>query len=366
MALATQCPHCQTTFRVAHDQLKLRAGLVRCGSCKEIFNGIEHLLRPTDQVEPSAPPDLPDLAATPSPPRVIDTPDASLAMSNDAPNDAPSDPAASSQSATPANAPGGDLTPLANDQVSSTTLAAETAIPHDDPLLRMTLMDITPTPAADVSFAPPATGDALDATIEDLKNKPWRNTASDTDEIDDVDTALSDIPDFVQRGQRQQRRGRQWHIAMMLASLLLLVVLMAQAVVVFRNHLVASYPNTKPLLLKICTLLGCELGLLAQIDAIAIESSELQASASDQNAFTLTMLLRNRSKMVQAWPHLELTLNDSNDKPIGRRIFTPRDYLSASQDKTTGFASDSEQSVKLAFTLTRLKASGFRVYMFYP
>ncbi len=44
MALATQCPHCHTTFRVAHDQLKLRSGLVRCGSCKEIFNGIEHLL----------------------------------------------------------------------------------------------------------------------------------------------------------------------------------------------------------------------------------------------------------------------------------------------------------------------------------
>jgi predicted Zn finger-like uncharacterized protein len=28
MALATRCPHCQTTFRVANDQLKLHAGLV--------------------------------------------------------------------------------------------------------------------------------------------------------------------------------------------------------------------------------------------------------------------------------------------------------------------------------------------------
>ncbi|AMO98659.1 MJ0042 family finger-like domain protein [Collimonas arenae] len=46
MALATQCPHCQTTFRVANDQLKLRGGLVRCGSCREVFNGIEHLVRP--------------------------------------------------------------------------------------------------------------------------------------------------------------------------------------------------------------------------------------------------------------------------------------------------------------------------------
>ncbi|MFZ6820109.1 DUF3426 domain-containing protein [Undibacterium sp. Ji22W] len=46
MALATQCPHCYTSFRVANDQLKLHAGLVRCGSCKRTFNGIEYLLAP--------------------------------------------------------------------------------------------------------------------------------------------------------------------------------------------------------------------------------------------------------------------------------------------------------------------------------
>ena len=46
MALVTQCPHCHTSFRVANDQLKLHAGVVRCGSCKQTFNGIEHLLAP--------------------------------------------------------------------------------------------------------------------------------------------------------------------------------------------------------------------------------------------------------------------------------------------------------------------------------
>jgi predicted Zn finger-like uncharacterized protein len=39
MALATRCPHCDTTFRVASDQLKLRGGIVRCGACQEIFDG---------------------------------------------------------------------------------------------------------------------------------------------------------------------------------------------------------------------------------------------------------------------------------------------------------------------------------------
>ena len=39
MALATQCPHCGTTSRVAADQLKLRGGIVRCGACQGVFDG---------------------------------------------------------------------------------------------------------------------------------------------------------------------------------------------------------------------------------------------------------------------------------------------------------------------------------------
>jgi predicted Zn finger-like uncharacterized protein len=43
MSLATRCPACGTTFRVVSDQLKLQRGLVKCGSCGEIFDGIEHM-----------------------------------------------------------------------------------------------------------------------------------------------------------------------------------------------------------------------------------------------------------------------------------------------------------------------------------
>jgi predicted Zn finger-like uncharacterized protein len=53
MALATQCPHCHTTFRVAADQLKLRGGIVRCGACQRIFDGNAHLI---DLDKPAAPP----------------------------------------------------------------------------------------------------------------------------------------------------------------------------------------------------------------------------------------------------------------------------------------------------------------------
>lgn len=44
MILITKCPHCQTSFKVTDDQLKLYDGAVRCGVCQQIFNGAENLL----------------------------------------------------------------------------------------------------------------------------------------------------------------------------------------------------------------------------------------------------------------------------------------------------------------------------------
>jgi predicted Zn finger-like uncharacterized protein len=63
MALATQCPHCHTTFRVAADQLKLRGGIVRCGSCQRIFDGNAHLI---DLDKPAAPAAADTLSAPPA------------------------------------------------------------------------------------------------------------------------------------------------------------------------------------------------------------------------------------------------------------------------------------------------------------
>ena len=70
MALATQCPHCYTCFRVANDQLKLHAGLVRCGVCQSTFNGIEHLLAPGVQPQQPSEQILPPAAAAEPAPAV--------------------------------------------------------------------------------------------------------------------------------------------------------------------------------------------------------------------------------------------------------------------------------------------------------
>jgi predicted Zn finger-like uncharacterized protein len=42
--LYTRCPGCKTIFRVTEAQLALREGQVRCGHCRTVFNGREHLI----------------------------------------------------------------------------------------------------------------------------------------------------------------------------------------------------------------------------------------------------------------------------------------------------------------------------------
>ena len=39
--MQTQCPHCDTKFRVTDTQLQAADGFVRCGVCEEVFNAIE-------------------------------------------------------------------------------------------------------------------------------------------------------------------------------------------------------------------------------------------------------------------------------------------------------------------------------------
>lgn len=78
-SFVTQCPHCQTSFRVTHHQLSVARGVVRCGHCLQVFNAAKQLLEqnraasaaPAPAAAPAAPaaPALPDAeAATPAPP----------------------------------------------------------------------------------------------------------------------------------------------------------------------------------------------------------------------------------------------------------------------------------------------------------
>ena len=73
-SFVTQCPHCQTSFRVSHAQLSVARGVVRCGSCLQVFNAAKQLLEQAGKEPPVAtplPPVEPAEPVEPSPPRAI-------------------------------------------------------------------------------------------------------------------------------------------------------------------------------------------------------------------------------------------------------------------------------------------------------
>jgi predicted Zn finger-like uncharacterized protein len=55
-SFVTQCPHCQTSFRVNHNQLSVARGVVRCGACLQVFNAAKQLLEQSAAQNPVSQP----------------------------------------------------------------------------------------------------------------------------------------------------------------------------------------------------------------------------------------------------------------------------------------------------------------------
>ena len=45
----TQCPECETTFKLGAEDLRLANGKVRCGDCNHVFNALEFLAEEVEE-----------------------------------------------------------------------------------------------------------------------------------------------------------------------------------------------------------------------------------------------------------------------------------------------------------------------------
>lgn len=484
MALATQCPHCGTMFRVAADQLKLRGGIVRCGACTEVFDGNAALVDLANAAPRPSPrrrrasdaaaegmPATPAPAATPPseaaaapaalaapPPEADDDPIYTLefdrtfspygilpkASSGDdaggapqarrehealaaepepapAPTQAPADgpqpepapeavpepvpdtipaaaaePVHASEPASIAQAPADAPVALAADVQVDEELVAAPAPDHAEhpeapapaperpdapavagasgpasakagpampPLLLRESGPATVTMRAPPSAPPVAPRTPRTRAAEARAARKSKLTPTKI-EAPKLRVPEPDEPEFVRRGRQRERSGKAMRIAMLLGSVLLLLALAAQVVMHFSTALAARYPALKPTLVSLCEVVGCRVELPARVDQLVIDTGELTTLGGD--AYTFSTQLRNQGDSVQAWPSIELTLSDADDKPLVRRVFGPRDYLPAGPLLGLGFAAHAEQPVKLHFRVAQAQPSGYHVAVFYP
>jgi len=105
----------------------------------------------------------------------------------------------------------------------------------------------------------------------------------------------------------------------------------------------------------------------ATADAIKISSSDLLSDPAHPSRIQVSLLIANEAGYAEAYPHIELTLTDTHDAPLARRIFAPAEYLISTPAKAVaGIKPGSEASVDLLLDIGNLPATGYRVLVFYP
>lgn len=155
---------------------------------------------------------------------------------------------------------------------------------------------------------------------------------------------------------------RRWPWAVGLVAMLLLAV--GQLIFIYRVELAVLSPELRPLLVAACEVTGCSVPWPRRPELVGIESSDLEPAGGDR--LLLTATLKNRAPFVQEYPHLELTLTDTQDDALLRKVLAPADWLPAGQAAAAGFAARGELAVKLLLEAKGVPAVGYRLYLFYP
>lgn len=202
------------------------------------------------------------------------------------------------------------------------------------------------------------------ANIEVAENKPAiSNIASNKSPTTDYQPSHFD--DFLDKTKlnRPIKKSSLW--LWLIFALVLFMVAVAQSIYYLRNEIAIYYPNTKPYLVKACEKIACSIDLPKKIEFIIIDDSDIQEDAEYAGLMRLSSTLINQASFTQAYPNLELTLTDVEDKPKLRRFFTPKEYLPKDTDIASGLAPGQEIKIKLAMTTAGESVAGYRVFVTY-
>ncbi|MCO5410179.1 DUF3426 domain-containing protein [Ralstonia mojiangensis] len=176
--------------------------------------------------------------------------------------------------------------------------------------------------------------------------------------------------DFLRAAQaREQARKTTGRRALARIAIGLMAALaVAQMLFLARAEIARRAPSTRPMLEALCQPLHCTIAPPRDLDALQIESSQLQrqeGDASDQ--YVLTATLRNRAGGPIALPAIELITTDLQDQLLSRRALLPADYLNPSDSAygRSGLPARAELPIRVRFQSQRPTAN-YRVLIFYP
>ena len=367
-SFVTQCPHCQTSFRVSHAQLSVARGVVRCGSCLQVFNAAKQLLEQAGKE--AIAPVVPAIVETTAPePRAISQKQWTAAELDLDSLDLDEELARLEQREIQ---PTTEFGRHREDSLSARRDTTEhDEEPWSDSLFSESAADraeaaeatTTPEPTLEPSKSS-RTEPSLSLEPVELDDEPQppqlrlhdpldaplhHERLSATDAIDELDDDLPSIEPLRKRRERSepamraevlqdltddplqldwQRRRSPWGRRFLWLLLILLGAgaLVGQYVAYHFDEL-ARQDQYRPWFQQLCPQIGCTVP--SKVDIAKIKSSNLVVrSHPDFNgALVVDAIIYNRAPFSQPFPLLELRFADLNGHLIASRRFKPGEYL---------------------------------------
>ncbi len=380
-SFVTQCPHCQTSFRVSHTQLSVARGVVRCGSCLQVFNAAKQLLEQRAGkeavtpvapaiVEPAPVTEAPVVARPPEPieppePRTISQKqwsaaeldldsldldqelarleqreiqpttefgrprEESLSARRDShePEDEPwsdslfSEPADERISEPEHETEAIDLEPVKQERTEPSLSLEPVDLDDEPPIPQLRLHDpIDHSARHERLSASDETDDDL-TPVEPPRKKRERSEPGVRAEV------LQDLTDDPLQLDWQKRRSPWGRRLLWLLLILLAAGALAGQYIAYHFDELARQDQYRPWFQQLCPQIGCTVP--SKVDIAKIKSSNLVVRSHPEfsGALVVDAIIYNRAPFSQPFPLLELRFADLNGHLIASRRFKPGEYL---------------------------------------
>ena len=310
MNYITTCPSCETQFLLNIDQLKAQRGKVQCGHCQQLFNAKNRLTEVAENTNIDA------------------------ALSTDI----------SIRDADDSTVENGASNNLSVDHIQAFNDTSDnyTSDTSDFSANRITAFH----------------------TDENLRADD-RETFNDQTEGSNSASAPTIIQDLTTEPQFTKEPFNLKKLWISLLGLLLLILALLQTLYFFRTQIAAQYPQFKPYLLQACQALNCEIKLAQNLNLLTIDDSDMQESDDYEDVISFSSVLINNANYVQDYPNIELTLTDTQDQPVLRKLVTPKEYLTKNIQVEAGMDARQELRLNLVIDASELTVAGYRVLLVY-
>lgn len=389
MSHTTQCPSCQTKFKVTDAHLALAGGMVRCGRCSHVFHAPSYFDSNTPQAETMPPAAVkPPAPSQPARPQLVED-DFELELPDFEPE---ATPASSADQPSPQPAPAAAVAPLAEhndddfklpdfDLLRDPEPEAPAAATPIGPDFRNAARDAEQDGRQQLAEFQQALADALrpqhnveapstplaanpfeaDAEEEHAPSAPTASIWTAEPEPDAITTAIIDTP------AADNDAGSPWwrNVLLALLAVLLLLLLLGQILFINRTRASAEMPELRPAFEAICDVLGCGVPLPSDRQLIRTEWSELSFIPDHERLIQLNATLKNLAPYPQAFPLMEVTLKNASDQIMMRKVLLPQEYLKPQDYQLGQFNANSELKLQLRMEVIGGKAQGYSLDFFY-